>query len=248
MILEKLFRSRGVRFIKKSFAGYGKSFAKVKIYYEPDFSILKCHRLSEMMNKGILEYFEYSENESGNIDTFNFHNNLNIQSDEIYQDLSVEQLQILKKVPYFFDQTFLNYTIGYKVDEEKIIGKNYYFYPTIKKENGYGIKGITERTIIEKYIGRFAYEIGINDMESEDEIKAFSGMIYKFKGISIAFTINKLVEYKIYGRILSCDIYKFLSDKVEIDSDSLEKFGDVVLVAQRIRNKCVVGYNLYYLS
>lgn len=73
-------------------------------------------------------------------------------------------------------------------------------------------------------------------------------LTYKFKGLILTFNENDLMEYKIYGRIETEKIYKFLEDKIIVDTNIYRQYGEVTLVGQRIRNNQVVGYNLYYLN
>lgn len=246
--MSKEFRSRSIRLMKDPVVAASANFSNSKIYYDAESSLLTNSELKQYVNKGILDYFEYSEDEYGKIDAFNFHNNLEVICDDLYQNLLENQLKLIKEIPNIFDKSFLNYTIGYRVVNEKILGRNYYFYPTIKKEKGFGIKGITDSMIIKEYINKFISNLGFRNAETGLEIRSFASLMYKFKGISIAFSENNPVEYKVYGRISTHDIYEYLRDKILFDFNLCEKYGDVVLVAQRINNDHVVGYNIYYLD
>ena len=70
--------------------------------------------------------------------------------------------------------------------------------------------------------------------------------MYKFKGIGISVFRNNKIDYKIYGKIYSNDVYEYLSDKILYVSEQSDKYGEVILTSQRISSKSVTGYNLYY--
>lgn len=246
--MKKEFRSRGIRLMKNIDYTDLINFPQCKIYYNADKSLLNNMKLKNYVDKGLLEYFEYSKLENGKIDTFNFHNNLNKISTDLYENLSEIEFKKIKEIPLIFDKNFLNYTIGYRVKNQKILNYNYYFYPTIKKETGFGIKGITDRSKIIKYTNNFINYIKINNLETEHEVSNFFSLMYKFKGISISFSDDNQFEYKIYGKITTNSIYKFLKNKILIDTCIFKQYGEVVLVSQRIRNNEILGYNLYYLS
>lgn len=245
--MQKEFRSRGIR-LMKNIDYINNTIPNSKTYYNVDISLLDNPELQNHVNKGILKYFEYSLLESGEIDNFNFHTDTSNIPDVIYKNLSEAQLKHLKKIPLVFDENFLNYTVGYRVRDEKIVIYNYYFYPTIKKGNRMGIKGVTDRDKTQKYTDNFIEFLNITDPEAMDEIKTFFSLTYKFKGLVLTFNENDLIEYKIYVRIETEKIYKFLEDKILVDTNLYKKYGDVVLVGQRIRNNQVAGYNLYYLK
>lgn len=245
--MKKEFRSRGIRLMKNiDYLHY--NIPNLKVYYNADINLLDNVKLQNYVNKSMLKYFEYSVLETGEIDNFNFHTDVGNIPDDIYKNLSEAQLNHIKKIPLVFDKNFLNYTVGYRVRGEKIVIYNYYFYPTVKKGDRIGLKGVTDKDKIQKYMNNFIKFLNITDSDVKDEIKAFFSLTYKFKGLIITFNENDLVEYKIYGRIETEKIYKFIEDKILVDTNVYRKYGEVTLVGQRIRNKQVVGYNIYYLS
>lgn len=245
--MQKEFRSRGIR-LMKNIDYINNDIPNSKTYYNADISLLDNPELQSYVNNGTLKYFEYSLLETGEIDNFNFHTDTSNIPDVIYKNLSEAQLKHLNKIPLVFDENFLNYTVGYRVRDKKIVIYNYYFYPTIKKEDRIGIKGVTDRAKIQKYTDSFIEFLNITDPETIDEIRAFFSLTYKFKGLILTFNENDLVEYKIYGRIETEKIYKFIEDKISVDTNTYREYGEVILVGQRIRNTKVVGYNLYYLK
>ena len=236
-----IFRSRGIRLNKNSDVMSASS----KIYYDADFTLLKQPELKRYIDDDILSYFEYSVDEKGNIDTFNFHLNFDNVCSSLYEDLPAEVLNIMDYMPDIFDKTFLNYTIGYRLNNNSIIDKTFYFYPTIQKENRIGLKGITDKDVIKKYIDNLIKYLGIN-VEAKVEIQDYACLMYKFKGIGISVFRNNKIDYKIYGKIYSNDVYEYLSDKILYVSEQSDKYGEVILTSQRISSKSVTGYNLYY--
>lgn len=201
-----------------------------KTYYNADMSLLNNPKLQSYVNEGILKYFEYSVLETGEIDNFNFHTDTSDIPDSIYKNLSELLLNHLKKIPFVFDENFLNYTVGYRVRDEKIVIYNYYFYPTVRKGNRMGIRGVTDRYKIQKYTDNFIDFLNITDPDAKAEIKEFFSLTSKFKGLILTFNENSLVEYKIYGRIDTEKIYKFLEDKIIVDTNVYRKYGEVTIV------------------
>ena len=242
------FRSRGIRLIKDLPNTSATQIATSKIYYDADRLLLRQPELQQYIDNDILSYFEHSIDEYGNIDTFNFHLNFNNICDSLYYGLSPRILKLIKSMPVIFDATFLNYTIGYRLVDDQVIGRTFYFYPTIPKENRIGIKGITDKEVIIQYINNFIEYLGIDNAEAKSEIQSFSHLIYKFKGIGISVFNNCKIGYKIYGKVYSYDIYEYVSYKVSLGVKQYNEYGEVALVAQRIDNELVSGYNLYYLK
>ncbi len=242
------FRSRGVRLIKDLPNTSETQIAVSKIYYDADFLLLRQPELQQYIDNDVLSYFEHSIDEYGNIDTFNFHLNFNNMCDSLYDGIPSGVLKLIESIPVIFDKTFLNYTIGYRLMDNQVIGRNFYFYPTIPKKNRIGIKGITDKEVIIQYINNFIEYLGVDNAEAKSEIQNFSHLIYKFKGIGISVFNNCKIGYKIYGKIYSHDIYEYVSDKVSLGGEKYNKYGEVVLAAQRIDNELVSGYNLYYLK
>lgn len=146
--MKKESRSRGIRLLK-NIDYINNNIPNSKIYYNADIALLDNVKLQNYVNKSMLKYFEYSVLETGEIDNFNFHTDVDNIPDDIYENLSEAQLKHIKKIPLVFDKNFLNYTVGYRVRDDKIVIYNYYFYPTIKKGNRVGLKGVTDRDKIQ---------------------------------------------------------------------------------------------------
>ncbi len=244
--MEKDFRSRGIRFMRNT--DHPKVSITSKIYYDASAAILSNSDLKRYVDIGSLEYFEFSADEQGNIDTYNFHNNLMRLDRSLYADLSKEQLTIINDVPNIFDQSFRNYTIGYRVRNNLIQGRSYYFYPTIEKVNRYGIRGTTDVAKNRDYIEQFIKYLKIEDDDTRNEIIKYTSLFSKFKGISVTFCSNRNTEYKIYAKVDTYKIYDLLEEKMVIDRSLYEPYGDVVLAAIRISMNKIIGYNLYYLA
>lgn len=242
----KKFRSRGIRIEKHN----GNVIFSEKVYYEPDEKFLSDSFINRLIEKEKLQYFEYSENQYGDVDSLNFHNNLNMDelNNELYHNIENNGKDMIEKIVSVFDASFKNYTIGYRLKDRKIIGESYYFYPTVWKENRFGIKGITQKSKIIDYISKFVKEyIHLEDCCYE-EIMEFQDMIEKFKGVSLTF-FDYGNSFKIYARINQNAFYQFLRKAKYIDCiDKLNEYGELVLVAMRIKNRKISGYNVYFLE
>ncbi|MGL5712730.1 MAG: hypothetical protein ACRCXT_10385 [Paraclostridium sp.] len=246
--MKKEFRSRGIRLMKNIDYNIPSNIPNSKIYYNSNSVKLDNIMLQNYVNKGVLEYFEYSELENGEIDTFNFHNNLENICSDLYRDLSENELRIINEIPFVFDKTFRNYTIGYRLRNKEIVSSNFYFYPTIWKETRFGIKGIVDKNKIKEHMNSFVNKLDIQDIDTKLEITEFFSKMIKFKGISISFSSNREIEYKIYARINTNEIQEFFEDKVAINIDKYKQYGEVALISQRIKNNQILGYNIYYVS
>lgn len=241
-MMEKVFRSRGIRLLRNQ---DGSIQEQQKIYYEPNECRIDNMQLYSWMEEKALSLFEYSE--VGNkVDTYNFHVKLeNDQYKVIYSGLDEQSCALLDVIPSVFDKSFRNYTVGYQVENEEISRSAYYFYPTIWKEIRYGIRGIEDTAIISKEISRFAEYVAGNQ-QAHDEIVDFGKSMCKLKGISIHFR-ETLNGYKLYGRCNKSELQTLLADRMNVDLENY-KYGDVVLVAQRIQLGHVTGYNLYFME
>lgn len=233
-MIKKMFRSRGFRYENET------GLLKMKIYYDADSSVIEGNELLGTIDKK-MQLFEYSVDEYGNVETVNFHNDFtNIINDGFGENME----EIHNRIIEIFDDSFRDYTIGYRIKENEVIGKSVYYYPTAWKGTRYGIKGITDKAKMSIQLNRFIDTIDVNT-EDKIEILQFTSLFYKFKGCGITFSHNGNKEYKLYGRILSKDINDFFQNKVNLSACNI--YGDVVLTAIRIRNGVVSGYNLYYL-
>lgn len=241
--MEKVFRARGIRILR----GEHNIILKEKIYYEPDeVCIVSNVEIKDLLDKNIISLFEYSV-VGNNIDTYNFHVNLNGAHQLVYSNIENKQLCELNKINTLLGDIFKNYTIGYKLENNQIIGRSFYYYPTIWKHNRYGIKGIIDRNVIEKTLERFYRQVIPINSYNKQEIEMFSSFIYKFKGVSVSY-IDGGVNYKIYCRMEREKLQKLLKNSLDYNLDNENKYGPVVLVAQRIKNFNISGYNIYYLS
>lgn len=241
-MMEKVFRSRGIRLLRNQ---DGSTQEQQKIYYEPNGSRIDNRQLYSWMEENALSLFEYSE-VANKIDTYNFHVRLeNDQHKNIYSGLDEQSRVLLDVIPSVFDESFRNYTVGYQVKNGEISRSAYYYYPTIWKETRYGIQGIEDTAIISREISRFADYVTA-DQQAKDEIEDFGRIMCKLKGISVHFR-ETLNGYKLYGRCNKFELQALLADRMKVDLENY-KYGDVVLVAQRIQLGHVTGYNLYFME
>lgn len=241
--MQRVFRSRGIRLIKSEDGVC----CREKVYYEPDGAyMIKNSSVNRLQSDGIISLFEYAIAD-GTIDSFNYHVNLNNDYSRIYQGLPNYIFDEVTELDSYLGNPFKNYTIGYKFCNAEIRGRSFYFYPTVWKENRYGIKGITDTDIITKKVDSFYEYIGLNKELYGDEMKDFIESICKLKGVSIAYEMNKK-DYKIYCRMNMERLKKLLKKHMGYDLIDHDEYGPVVLVAQRIYDSAIVGYNLYYLA
>lgn len=242
--MEKVIRSRGLRI----FLQEGKYSVQEKIYYEPDRNCqVNNIAINELMNDGIISLFEYSM-VNKKIDTYNFHVNLtNENYIKLYENLPREVMGEFNKIRQNFGESFRNYTVGYRLNETGVINRCYYFYPTIWKEDRYGIKGVTNHEKIIYNLVGFSDKIIKGDEKIRKEIYEFASILYKFKGVSIHVS-EQINGYKLYGRVKAEQLKKYISEKSGYDISKNSQYGDAVLVALRIKENAVAGYNIYYLS
>lgn len=241
--MTKVFRSRGIRIKKGNIQD-----SEPKTYYEPDTRhLMKFEELNKLVKTGVLTYFEYSEKINGQLDSLNFHNNFFVSNNILYEKLSSEQKNILNNISDVFGEQFRNFTTGYRINENKICGISYYYYPTVWKETRFGIQGVTEENVINKMMLKFMDSYGIVQVDCRNEILFWSRLLYKFKGISVSFDNAENVEYKLYGKIMPNKI-NLLSEYIPKLYSSEIDFNEVALTSLRIKNGTVTGYNLYYLS
>lgn len=239
-------RSRGIRIIKDNENCFTE---QMKIYYESENDLKENRKIQGWLRTGILSLFEYSMVGENVIDTYNFHVNL---MDEVYREiydgmLSKKEKKLLDMIPVLFDESFRNYTVGYRIAGEEIAGQSYYFYPTVLGKTRYKIRGIVDTKRIQQEIQRFSVYVSKGYLECENEIKIFGELMYKLKGISIHIAENN-IGYKLYGRVSYELLKKYLLEIMGYELERNKHYGDVVLVAQRIQQGRVTGYNIYYLS
>lgn len=241
--MERQLRSRGFRI----YFADKKITCKEKVYYEPDITCVYNNVNIRMLEDlGILNLFEYSMIED-QIDGINFHVDLTKNTYKtLYKDLPITIIKKFDAIASCMGDCMKNYTIGYRLKEDAIEQQVFYFYPTVWKETRYGIKGITDRRTICNGLNSFI-ERAVNPLlNNDDKVKAFIDNIYKFKGISVHLSNNK-IGYKIYGRILYENLKKYLFTYFDYDIDLLSKYGDCVLTAIRLADQRVEGINIYFL-
>ena len=239
------FRSRGIRILRDA----GKGFTEqMKIYYEPDGCRIENSHIQTWMEQGILSLFEYAMLEGNLMDTCNFHVDLMREEyRKIYRDLPPDVREELELVPILFDESFRNYTVGYRIREGEVTGQSFYFYPTVLKGHRYGIKGVVDQEKIREQTDRFAAHVSKGDPVTEKEIKAYMKSVYKFKGISVHISGNN-IGYKLYGRVAQEPLGRLLHEEMGYCIEKNSRYGEVVLTAQRIQKGNVTGYNIYYLA
>lgn len=235
------FRSRGIRLLKAVPP-------EMKIYYDISPDILENYGLTSYLKRYPLSPFEYSTNISGDIDSFNFHINLNSPLQILYTSLPSHIGQLLKDIPIIFDSRFLNYTLGLRMKGRKIVGISYYYYPTIPKRNRIGIKGIINKQEQRDYCQRFIDYFPLLSSQTKKELLQYFQLMTKFKGISISIFNNGKVGYKLYSKAPTGQIYSYLYQHQQKDFSQYTHYGDVALIAQRLQENKIQGYNIYYLS
>lgn len=244
--MKESFRSRGVR-VRKGGPERGLAPLQSKRYYDIEPKILRALVEGQSIDRR-LSCFEYSLDASDSIDSLNFHVALDALDDSMYIDQTGDVLALIHDIPRMFDSSFQNYTIGYRLKDGRVSGKTFYFYPTIRRGDGFGIHGVTKKENISDYFLRFTQYCGIWKPEPYKEIKSYWDMIWKFKGIAISPLHSGEIEYKIYGRTDQDTIYDFIEKRTSVDVLSYKQYGQVVLTAQRFTKGAVTGYNLYYLK
>lgn len=248
--MEKEFRSRGIRMLKEI---NEKAYFQEKIYYDKnsiDQENVTNKEILDLVDDDIIKMFEYSEI-NGEVDTLNYHVNLNKNFKKIYERLNMHEKKYISRVISTLDPTIKVYTVGYRLRNDCILDRSFYFYPTILKKDRYGIKGITDVKKIMNQIVNISNQISNGNKDTVDEILEFGMCIKKFKGISFHIGSEK-ISYKIYGRVdedkLERILRKYVGKEVSRIKKYIEKYGDVVLVCQRICDGLVTGYNVYFMK
>ena len=215
-----VFRSRGIRIIKDKEDCFTE---QMKMYYEPENELKENSKIQRWLRTGILSLFEYSIVEENVIDTYNFHVNL---MDEVYREiydgmLTEREKKLLDMIPVLFDQSFRNYTVGYKMVGQEIAGQSYYFYPTVLGKTRYTIRGIVDAERIHQEIQRFSAYVSKGHMGCENEIKTFGRLMYKLKGISIHINVNNLIKATTIYSVCHSKIYIIFSSAQDFSVSSL---------------------------
>ena len=243
--MEKIFRSRGVS-IKRVLED-NTTQVKNKVYYEPDIQVLNqffTHSPFEC-----LTFFEYSADVKNDaLSSLNFHVDLLSDHSMIYRELSQENMDMLKSIPDIFDESFRNYTIGYRISDGEIRGMNFYFYPTVfkVKENRYGIRGITEKEKTNLYISRFLKRLSISNPETLAIVDEYVRIITKFKGVCVSVMDGNITDFKLYARVDTADFNSLLCSQGYCLPPECSDYGEIVLTAIRFAGNTVNGYNAYY--
>lgn len=241
--MHKIFRSRGIRLFKNS----NLISQQTKIYYEAEKFDFDNSFVCKLVNSGIIDCFEYSCLDNDEIDAYNFHVNLQTDYSQLYMPLSSYQVEIINSIPKIFDVNFKNYTIGYRFEKNEITGNSYYFYPTVIRDERYRINGVTDREIIISEVNNFAKKVAVNK-DVFDEINTYGSILTKLKGVSIHIQ-NDRVGYKLYGRIRFEELKVFFKKYLNFEIDEyFGVYGEIILVAQRIEDGQVQGYNIYFLK
>lgn len=246
--LENGFRSRGIS-VRKTPASDHLIIGE-KIYYEAETELLtKIHHLPDIFRTDALSFFEYSADKNGNIDSLNFHVDLNSKKSLSYSGISDMAEHQIMMIPSVFDETFLNYTTGLRIRNGLITGYSFYFYPTIyrQKEQRYGIKGSTDFEKNHQMIEDWLSAIPVNSPELRGEIQYYMDMVDKFKGVCISCFQNN-IEYKIYGRVNTDRFYNYMYQKMKFDGRDYAGYGSIVLTSLRFTGKQITGCNFYYLK
>ena len=225
--LEQLFRSRGIKVCVESSESH-----RMKIYYEPNKEVLSLN--SEV--KALSERFDCLEYAitDGKIDAINFHTNCKNIND-ISSKFNSELIDSIETV---FDSSYKPYTLGYRLNG----GRSIYFYPTVWKGTRFGIRGLTNKNVIENQIDKFLSLISASN-DCKRWVNNQISHIVKFKGICI--TNNN--SYKLYYRMTSQGIRKIFTSYCDVEK-YWDKYGDVVLTSINITNGEVHYFNLYFLS
>lgn len=245
--MEKIFRSRGFGFYIATDQSINA--VKQKVYYEADTIVLSCILDSVLPDNTTLSFFEFAENENGEVSSLNFHVDLMCDYSTLYSDLDESLKQMLKSLPQKIGNAFLNYTVGYRIKNLKICGKSYYFYPTIfrESEKRYGIKGITDKKRIIESVERFLCAIGCKN-GFVYELRPYLEMIQKLKGVCVSVSDDHKFEYKIYGRIEKGRSSNFMKNLCAADCEEYNQYGDIFLTAIRFSRTEILGYNSYYFK
>lgn len=227
--LERLFRARGIKVRVGNIEPH-----RMKIYYEPSKELLSLN--SEVM--ALAERFDCLEYAiaDGNVDAINFHTNCQ-NVDDISSKFNSE---LIASIGIIFDPSYKPYTLGYRLNG----GMSIYFYPTVWKETRYGIRGLTDRKLIENQLIRFLSFISASN-DCKNWILNQIPYIEKFKGVCITNYKNKN-SFKLYYRITSQGIRTIFSSYCDVE-EYCNKYGNVVLTSVSIVNGEVDSFNLYFL-
>lgn len=225
----QLFRSRGVKFKLGEYEPH-----KIKIYYEPNEETLSLNSEVEALMKRF-QCLEYASSD-GKIDAINFH----IDCKNIGDIVSKFNNELIMSIETVFDSSYKPYTIGYRMNG----GKSVYIYPTVWKENRFGIRGIIDTKTIYKQINRFLSFIYASS-ECKNSICEQISYITKFKGICIT-NHHQITSYKLYYRMSEDGIRRIFIPRYNIEHYR-EEYGDIALISVGICDGEIDSYNFYFL-
>ena len=250
--MERIFRSRNFRLNFEAVQDL-----EEKIYYEIEPTVIK--EFFNEIPQDILTAFEYSVLMRGGeeiFDSVNFHVDLTKNITPLYHELPKSALKILSDIPKIFDKNFLNYIVGLRINNSEITGRSFYFYSTIWKGTRFGMKGISEKNLLENYLMRFIDYFKVTNPLSKIILEKYFSSIVKLKGVSVSVSNSSCDNLKIYARI-NCvalnEMILFLKESSLIANEKIlceleEKFGDIALTSLRIKSSEVKGLNLYFLK
>lgn len=206
----------------------------MKIYYEPNDEVTSLNsEVIELAER--FECLEYAVTD-GKIDSINFHLDCK-QIDDITAEFNCD---LVTNIGSVFDLSFKSYTLGYRLNG----GKSVYYYPTVWKGTRFGIRGITDRSVIVKYIERFLSFVSVSS-ECRDTIIQQVPYVTKFKGVCITNYRNKN-SFKIYYRMNSQGIREIFGADY-ITRKYCDEYGEIVLISVGITDGEIVSYNFYFL-
>mgnify|MGYP003299871447 CR=1 FL=1 len=207
---------------------------KMKIYYEPNDEVISLNsEVLELADR--FECLEYAIAD-GKIDSINYH----LDGKQLDDIIAEFKSNLANDIQYVFDASFVPYTLGYRFNG----GKSVYYYPTVWKEKRFGIRGITDCSVIKKYIKRFLLYISASK-ECKDTIKEQLPYVTKFKGVCITNFENKN-SYKLYYRMNMQGIRDVFGTTYDIEK-YCDEYGEVVLISVGIMDGDIVSYNFYFL-
>lgn len=235
-----IFRSRGI-----SIQNYPSYTLREKTYWDLVSSRLSDSWLTPLETAGILTSFEKAQTDD-NVTAINFHVDLCQNYSKIFMPASKHCQKCLKQIPLIFGENYRPYTLGARLDIDKIKTVTYYYYPTIWKGSRYGICGDVNRDHYTEVIKKF---VAARSIPYNCELQAFIQTTTKFKGISIT-EYDGHFFYKLYAKI---DQHLFLShlkqhfpQKYKFIESTVT--APIVLAAVRIENNHIAGYNYYFLK
>lgn len=235
-----IFRSRGI-----SIQNYPPYTLKEKTYWDLVSSQLNDPWLTPLETTGILTSFEKAQTDD-NVTAINFHVDLCQNHSEIFMPASKPCQEGLKQIPLIFGGHYRPYTLGVRLEIDKIRTVTYYYYPTIWKGSRYGICGDVNRKHYTDGIKKF---VVARNIPYNGELQAFIQTTTKFKGISIT-EYHGHFYYKLYAKIdhplFLSHLKQYIPQKYKLIESTVT--APIVLAAVRIEDNHIAGYNYYFLK